>query len=86
METIPRSLGEAAAYPAKRKAGAMEKEGNGAEAPALAAADMQHSHKPRQTSAEGPSQIIIILQMCSVMPDIIIDSIKCITEASEIPN
>ena len=86
METIPRSLGEAAAYPAKRKAGAMEKEGNGAEAPALAAADMQHSHKPRQTSTEGPSQIVFILQMCSVMPDVIIDGVKRIADASEIPN
>ena len=59
----------------------MEKEGNGAEAPALAAADMQHSHKPRQTSAEGPSQIVIILQMCSVMPDVIIDGVKRIADA-----
>ena len=64
----------------------MEKEGNGAEAPALAAADMQHSHKPRQTSAEGPSKIVIILQMRSVMPDAVIYGVKCITKASETPD
>ncbi len=35
-----------------RDAGATEKEGRGAEAPALAAAEnMQHSHKPRHSSA-----------------------------------